>query len=440
MARVVQRRSNPPYLLIIFVFTTMVATTLFVMKQMKSDELGKQLDKAKQSLSAKISDGRKSSTQYEALVGKIVGQDMVHDDVMKKIEDIFADGEDHIPLLDKIDAMKISIEAKDAALAASDALVAQRDAELADARKIQETIAVELGRQIKSVEAQLTAIQVQLQQEQQSHAALRDEAKIETDRKIDSRNKRLAKETDASRKLQMGILRHKLEISKLKSRISDLEGGQDDAGAELTIKVAGTIMEDPTDDDACFIDLGKRDGVKPGWTFAIYPRTETPKSSNRKGTLLVKIVRDGVSECKITQTIGDSPVAKNDKIANLAFDPDRVFTFVVEGNFDLRGTNNPTPDGAEQVKILLKSYGAKIATEVGINTDFVVLGHEAPLPSKPRADATPSQRALYNAKLARYNRYSDIKRSAVGLRIPILNTNSFLDHIGRMPVNTLSRN
>ncbi len=50
MARVVQQRTGPPYLLIIMVFLFLIAATLFVLTYMKADKLTKQLADTEETL------------------------------------------------------------------------------------------------------------------------------------------------------------------------------------------------------------------------------------------------------------------------------------------------------------------------------------------------------------------------------------------------------
>ena len=233
------------------------------------------------------------------------------------------------------------------------------------------------------------------------------------------------------------------EITQLKEKIAILERRRDE-GTRLVRKITpdGAVMSDPDRSGYCYINIGSKDGVRRNWTFAVYAPGPISEQTNPKGAVVVTRVLPDVSECRLTKDVGGAvaTIVKGDLIANLAYDKSRTYTFVVEGVFDLHGTGRATLAGAAAVKTLIRNYGGKIADEVIVNTDYVVLGEEMPKPVEPGADAPPQVRKAYEDNLTIWKRYNDVKSKAIGLRIPVLNSNRFLDYIGQMPEKRLEYN
>ncbi len=222
-----------------------------------------------------------------------------------------------------------------------------------------------------------------------------------------------------------------VEILEEKLRVA----GQPKAGGiAVGRKPDGKILSiPPADSKLCYINLGAADRVSPGLTFTVYPPTGIPKNGKGKGTVVITSVYGTTSVCQITAQRRDDPITVNDLVANLAFDPTRTYIFVVEGEFDLYGTGKPTPEGAAEVKALIKRFGGKVADAIDIETDFVILGNKPTPPPKPGATAPAQAHAAYRSQLEVAGRYGEVRALAESMRKAILNTNDFLAFIGHMP-------
>lgn len=292
--------------------------------------------------------------------------------------------------------------------------------------------------QTTELEQQITDKTSQIEKEQAQHQAIQKESRKRTSEEIEGLNatiNKLGQEkltlVGSKQKLQSEINAKEAEIEKLKKEIELLRGT-----SKALPRIAGNIMGDPSNEGRCFIDIGKKDGMKPGFTFAVYPRGSITPDSKTKGSLVVIRVLDDICECRITRTT-TLPIVKGDLIASLIFDAKRTYVFVVQGQFDLRGIGKASSTDTEEVKMLIKGQGGKVADTVIPTTDYVVLGKSMSQPVKPPEDAPAQVRQAYREQMEIFNRYEAVKLKAVNLRIPILNTNRFLDFVGKVPTKRL---
>ena len=87
---------------------------------------------------------------------------------------------------------------------------------------------------------------------------------------------------------------------------------------------------------------------------------------------------------------------------------------------------------------MIQRFGGKVAEELDVQTDYLVLGAEPAPPVKPKEEAPQPVWETYREQLKVYERYLNIKKMAEDLNVPILNTNRFLDFVGFVPI-TASR-
>src|SRR5206468_2777376 len=88
--------------------------------------------------------------------------------------------------------------------------------------------------------------------------------------------------------------------------------------------------------------------------------------------------------------------------ANAVYDPNKVYTFLVYGNFDANQDGVATQQEAVDIRALIESWGGKVVDELAgnvdswggkvvdelaANVDFLVLGQKPPLPPQPQSGA-----------------------------------------------------
>ncbi|MFA6133644.1 MAG: BRCT domain-containing protein [Phycisphaerae bacterium] len=277
----------------------------------------------------------------------------------------------------------------------------------------------QLNGEKRALEEKVTSNHENYLEEQKKLQAEMDNAKAELNKEIAAKNEQIGnyEVTLASRDQMVQTLRDELDKKR------PMMG-------QSSRKPDGKIMQVLDRDKICYIDIGSRDRVVPGLTFSVYPGTGIPENGEGKAKLIVTNVKDSVSECRIVEQSGNNPIITGDLVANLAFDPQRVYTFVVQGDFDLRNTGEPSTENAQEVRAMIKKFGGQLADNVDVKTDFVVLGEEPRSVPKPSESAPETSWAVYHAQMEQLNHYQEIKKAAIDLHVPVLNTNRFLALMG----------
>jgi hypothetical protein len=251
-----------------------------------------------------------------------------------------------------------------------------------------------------------------------------------------------AKELDAARKAKETA---EITLKKEKNRAEDLvnqlaqfkpSGG---GGSVLQVK-DGVIVRIVPDGDVVYIDLGKRENLKPGMTFSVYsPIRGIPADGKGKATIEVASVFDTTAECRVTSRVPGEPLLVDDIIANPVFDRTRQYHFAVAGDFDLNFDGQPEDPAGKEVIRLIERLGGKVVGTIDSNTDFLVLGSPPPAQAVAATgtelDAAAVER---NTQLAqRRQLYDAALREARSLSIPVLTRTQLLHFMGQlMPKNT----
>ncbi len=231
------------------------------------------------------------------------------------------------------------------------------------------------------------------------------------------------------------------ENSQLKEQIAKLRGehtAQILKPSPEESLVDGTIIALNQGSNQVTISRGQNDKIFLGMTFAVYgdataikidPKTgEYPRP---KAKLEVVSVGDVSSTCRITEETKGNPVVRGDVIANAIYDPHKVYTFLIYGNFDPNGNGVATPAGAEDIRAMIMSWGGKTTDELTGSVDFLVLGQKPQLPPKPGVDTPDALVKEYIRLNGIVEHYKQLQDQAVSTSVPILNENRLYTLIGR---------
>jgi hypothetical protein len=226
-----------------------------------------------------------------------------------------------------------------------------------------------------------------------------------------------------------------IELDKTRQKLNDIRV---DPTKAVTRQPDGQIVRLPGN-NLCFINLGSGDQIMPGLTFEVFDKSEgipppgDPSNDDNlpigKASIEVIRVGDTTSECRITRLPIGSTINQGDLIANLVYDKNTKYNFVVYGNFDLDQNGVPKPGDADIIKRLITQWGGNVVSQINVDTDFVVLGKEPVIPDRPKEDE-PIAKAKYDAAVQESEAYADISAKARAYRIPILNQNRFLYLVG----------
>lgn len=186
------------------------------------------------------------------------------------------------------------------------------------------------------------------------------------------------------------------------------------------------------------IGRGRDAKVILGMPFAVYSDATAIKIDPRTGNypapkamLEVINVGESSSTCRITSEVKGNPIVRGDVIANAVYDPNKVYTFLVYGNFDPTGGGVANPQGAADIKAMINSWGGKTVDDLSGNVDFLILGERPVLPPPPGVKDPQPIVDNYMRLNDIAQRYDKLFEQASATSIPVLNQNRFYTLIGR---------
>ncbi|RPI64488.1 MAG: hypothetical protein EHM48_00735 [Planctomycetaceae bacterium] len=446
MARVVQRRSNPPYLLIIFVFLFLVATALFVMKFIEADKTAKELASEREKLARVVHPQDESlvnqlsakdpaqsvvgqlNKQVDVLVNQIVGKQATFDAAKTSVDDMYKDlGSDKERLglvtlvmekfksLNDLNAQQKKLEGD---LAEKSKQIADLETQKTDAKK-------EYEKQLDARKAEILAL---------SKTVDADQAKLKTAMGAESEAwkaksadflKEIGEKASQITTLQGEVVALKAKLKKME--IAEIERNR----VPSKIVAAGKVIK--VKDDIAYIDMGKKSNVPMGLTLSVFsPTSIGGESPMPKAKLKVVNVFEDSSECRVTEEDPKDPLMANDVVSNLAFNTSRAYNFVVEGVFDLDGSGTPSFAGTAQVIDLIKKSGSTVSENIDRNTDYLVLGDPPAKPAKPK-ESNPQDEKVYNEQMKAFNHYREVEAQARTFDTKVINVARFMALIGYTP-------
>jgi len=254
-----------------------------------------------------------------------------------------------------------------------------------------------------------------------------------TRQQFDTKLQEIQGESDAtvrSLETEIGDLESKLAIANDQLRTLRIERGEEGLRpqSEATL-VDGRVIGLNTASNEVSIDLGRRDHVVLGLTFEIYPGDSTirPGRGGRypTGKASVEIMRIdvGSSVGRIIRRQAGNPILVGDSVANAVYDPSKVYSFAVFGNFDTNNDGLRTPQERQSIKSLIAEWGGDVSEDVQGDTDFIVLGSRPVLPPQPRPSDPVELIQSFLLKKQTVQKYDEMFKQAEATGIPVLNQN-----------------
>ena len=448
MARVVQRRGTPPYLLILFVLLFLTSATLAVLFYVRYDEKIQQLATSNSRLSDErrnVSDEKKQKDQLIAVVAGREAEGVKADAAAARAIESLAGPHAKAWQNDGLAAAVLGLEEligdpqtktsgflKDIAdlnvrVSSLDGTIKQKDASIANAQGKYDKLAADSAAQLATARNDFQA-NLKAKDDQLQRAVDQQKTDIaDKDRRISVLAQEMEQARNDIRERDRLVLKYLQEIADRRPRLGTQPHTPD-----------GKILKALLDQQIVYVDIGEKDHAKPGLPLAVYSsQTGIPADGVGKAQIVVNNVFSTTSECRIVKAKKDDPIIEGDLVANVVFDPARTYKFVVEGDFDLYGEGRTDPQAKEYIRTMIERLGGQLVDEIAVSTDFVVLGEEPPRPPRPEADAPPGDWQLYTQKMKKYDDYTRIKGTALRLQIPIMNTTRFLAFTGLVPVKRL---
>lgn len=233
----------------------------------------------------------------------------------------------------------------------------------------------------------------------------------------------------------------------LEDQLARLRGDRAKTTARGTSEEAlvdGAIIGVDATQRQVFLNLGRRQKVNIGMTFAVYNDANSIKVDEEgnykpgKATIEIINVGEDSSTARIVSETRGNPIVNGDVIANAAFDPDKIYKFVVFGNFDTKGSGMPTAAGRTDIAAMVTSWGGEVVDDLEGDVDFLVLGSRPVLPPRPGVDQ-PIEVVQEYVRLERaVNKYNEMLKQATAMGLPVLNENRFYTLTGQKPVSRKS--
>jgi len=231
------------------------------------------------------------------------------------------------------------------------------------------------------------------------------------------------------------------EVLVLSDQLSKLRGENDERFGPLAEEalVDGDIVGTNPEDNEVTLSLGRNDNLVLGMTFAVYSDATQirPDSSGQypRGKAAVEVINidNQTARARILDEAQGNPIVQGDVIANAVYDPDKVYRFLVMGNFRSRvGRGVPNPGGREEIQALIEQWGGEVTSELEGDVDFVIAGTRPVLPPEPGVDAPIAIVSDYSRRARAQERYDRILEVARRTSIPVLNENRLNTLIGRV--------
>ncbi|MFP3936765.1 MAG: BRCT domain-containing protein [Phycisphaerae bacterium] len=458
MARVVQQRSSPPYLLIVFVMLFLIATVLAVLFYLNFDEqrkLAAGSEELREDLASdnELSRGRiaellrrrEQGELSETVVGHLTGRldelvSFIHpaaadiDQAIARAEEAYETLGERGGLAPLAISLQERIAGQQETIESLRDELSQREEELEARSESLSEVEAEYERSLRSAKDEIAELQERISSLQQAQGG-----------QIEGAQQRIE---EVRSELQSQISEKVQTIDSMESKIAELEetvAGLRDQLERKTgrgvkaLRPDGKILRVVEAENICYINLGAGAGLKPGITFSVYPDEGVPEMEaeedelNGKGSIVVTKVDDTVSECRITEQTEGDPIVEGDLVANVVYDALRELEFVVIGQFDVFGTEQASESGAAQVRQMIRRIGGRITDDVTVQTDYVIVGQAPQRPATPPQSAPPSVWDVYEQRLEAYQQFEQIQSTAQGMRIPVLDEDRFLAFIGYTP-------
>jgi hypothetical protein len=228
---------------------------------------------------------------------------------------------------------------------------------------------------------------------------------------------------------------------RLSTALGDKLAGRRMSVVDPLLRQPDGMITSVASEDVVYVNLGMGDHIVPGMTFEVYNRREgIPKQDDLmseenlpigEASIEVERVYASDSQCRVLKMEPGQHINEGDLIANLVYDRNTKYNFVVYGKFDLGQTGQPKDGDREKVDALVTAWGGHVQNKIDVDTDFVVMGAEPQVQQFTDDQLQdPLNRRLLDDQKAEYQAYENELDSAKELHVPIMNQNRFLYFCG----------
>ena len=326
--------------------------------------------------------------------------------------------------------MKAAVEALTTRIKELDGQLQNKEKLLAGKQSEIELMQAKIRTQVEASKNELDKVLANLKREQENFRAHITKDRTEYTALEEDRN-------DAIRKHQAAEKAWERRKQKLAEQADGLRGQIKELATQLArfriivdvIDIDGNVREVSEAKKTAYISLAKGDGIILGMTFAVYSPEEIGREAPKpKASVRVVRIMEHVSEARIFNVTGLTPVMKGDIIANPVYDKERRFHFALVGMIDL---DNDGRNDIEKVKVMISSFGGVADREIAVQTDFLIVGEEPRMPIAVAAEEmTPQAKKAYEKARKAFIEYNRALVMAKDYAIPTLTANRFLNLVG----------
>ncbi len=310
-------------------------------------------------------------------------------------------------------------------LATQQAATQKAQSDLRQAVDAKEAQAKDLTAQVTSLNSTISNISA----ENTRLKSLIDSSLVEVDKTYQSQIDEWKKRTNEA---QAAASASERSIVELKETIEEIRGKRPET-VNVTLADATIVAQIP-DQKKVYLDIGRDANLSLGMAFKVFDADDLVKieDPDAEGKAIVEVININ-SNSAIGRIVSRQPravVNDGDVLVNVVFDPNRVFTFHVFGQFDLDYDGDIDENGVNQVRSIVTRFNGRLADELGFSSDYLVLGVEPELPTRPDDELDLIKMKEYRTQLENYQAYQDLIAKATELGVPVLNQNRFLDLVG----------
>ena len=297
----------------------------------------------------------------------------------------------------------------------------------------------------KQLREQMQTIAREAQQVEQSFDELEQKIQDDADLKVESITSKLELADQQVKSKQQQLLRIEAELKQSEQRRQYYQDQLDSIKPRpdedvQAYKADGKILSVDSRNKLVFIDIGSSDKAYRGLTFSVYDKNiPIPKDGKPKAEIEVFDTQQDISVARIVSHESNQPIVPGDIVVNLIWDKDETNVFVIAGEFDFNGDGVGDYNGRSKIVDLVERWGGKVADEISVETDFVVLGSPPKILTRPtheQLEMDPLAVEKYEESLREYENYQKIREQSEILSIPIFNLDRFLYFVGYKTIST----
>ncbi len=450
--------SGALYVLVLFVFLFVIAVALAVLFYTQAAQFQEEAADAEEQLTEYVAKAETNAamgelqaadqadrslyahltTQRANLVRGITGDGSVPvEQAMDRLQGVGVDIDEGQYVIDVLNNLRNELQTKEGAISSLEQELQEAQARAEQAQRQLEQVREEEEQRIAELSQKLDELRGDFNAYQEKVDAAREDL-------VGQYEQRIADATDKVRQAESKVQQQVTQIMRLEQQIEQLKEELQPSRLPVpdpSTDADGRIVSVLSEKDLVYIDLGRRDHLVLGLTFEVFDgergveiedagegRTDLARG---KATIEVVSIESTSAACRIVrQTLGKS-VLVNDVIANAVYDRDRTFKFHVHGRFDLDNDGETSIADYERVVSLIRQWGGNVVEELELDTDFLILGKQPPIPEPLDPDEQDPDRIRQNIRQKKqWEEYQSLVTEAKQLSIPVLNQNRFLTLIG----------